>query len=53
MLYIAIATGLITLILTAAVYRFRRTPPPATFTAAAIVLGLLPLALLGCHWAIG
>jgi hypothetical protein len=46
MILIAALTGLLCLVLTVTVYRVRRDPPPIAITVAAVVLSVLPLALL-------
>jgi len=42
----AAITGVLCLVLTAAVYRVRREPPPIAITVAAVIAGVLPMALL-------
>jgi hypothetical protein len=46
MIVIAAVTGLLCLVLTVAVYRVRRDPPPLAITVAAVIVGVLPLTLL-------
>lgn len=41
--FIALVVGLIALALTPLVYRFRPSPPPATITIAAVLIGAAPL----------
>ncbi|MBP89906.1 MAG: hypothetical protein CMJ64_24900 [Planctomycetaceae bacterium] len=43
MLFIAAVTGVVCLLLTPLVYRFRRVPPPAAITYAAVTASVLPL----------
>lgn len=43
MLFTALMTGLISVVLTPFVYRFRRSPPPAAITVFAITVATLPL----------
>jgi hypothetical protein len=43
---IAAITGLLCLVLTVVVYRVRREPPPIAITVAAVIAGVLPMALL-------
>jgi hypothetical protein len=42
----AAITGLLCLVLTVVVYRVRQTPPPISITVAAVIAGILPMALL-------
>jgi hypothetical protein len=46
MLTSAIVTGLLCLVLTVAVYRVRRDPPPISITVAAVFVSCLPLATM-------
>lgn len=46
MLFVAIATGVLALVLTPLAYRVRVVPPPRAITIAAVLIGLLPLAVL-------
>lgn len=46
MLWIALITGLVTLGLTAVVYRVRQTPPPGAITAFSVIIGLIPPVIL-------
>ena len=49
-LVMALATGTLCLVLTWAVYRLRRTPPPAAVSLVAILLGLTPWARVILAW---
>jgi hypothetical protein len=49
-LSIGVVTGAICLVLTPAVYRLRKTPPPAAITLVAVLVGLTPLASLLLRW---
>ncbi len=45
MLFTAAVTGIVCLLLTPLVYRFRRSPPPTIVTVLAVTVSLLPLAI--------
>jgi hypothetical protein len=45
-LFTAIITGLVTLLLTPAVYQFRRARPPTAITVSVILVGLAPIMTL-------
>ncbi len=46
MTVVAATTGLLCLVLTVAVYRVRRDPPPLAITVTAVILSVLPITLL-------
>jgi hypothetical protein len=46
MLFVAIVTGVLSLVLTPLAYRVRMVPPPRAITIAAVLIGLLPLVVL-------
>mgnify|MGYP007059441581 CR=1 FL=1 len=50
LLFVAILSGLVCLILTAVVYKVRDIPPPRTVTAGALVISLTPYAALLALW---
>jgi hypothetical protein len=45
MLFAAAVTGIVCLLLTPLVYRFRSTPPPTVVTVLAVTVSVLPLAI--------
>jgi hypothetical protein len=44
MLYTALVTGLLSILLLPAVYRFRRTPPPPAIAIVCVIAALVPWA---------
>jgi len=46
LLFAAITTGVLCMVLTPLVYRVRQVPPPRTVTVGAIAIGLAPIVLL-------
>jgi hypothetical protein len=46
MLFVAIVTGVVALVLTPLAYRVRLAPPPRAITVIAVLIGLLPLVVL-------
>jgi hypothetical protein len=47
LLFVAAMTGIVCVMLTPVVYKFRRTPPPVQITAFGIVVSVLPVLALG------
>ena len=48
--FIAVVSGIATVLLTPLTLSLRRTPPPRPLVVAAVVVGLLPLAVLLIRW---
>jgi len=46
LLFMALVTGLVCLLLTPLVYRFRRVPPPTVITVWALVVSVTPLVIV-------
>ena len=46
LLFVALITGVVCLVFTPLVYRVRKTPPPSSITAGAVLIGIAPVILL-------